>query len=852
MENPDDYQQRDQETRELGSNALKQSETSFYHRGNSAEATNKSGLYKAEGAKKSGSSSISNSLMTTASPLGKALSFVKKHQKGAIVGGGGLTGLVIGIVLLFGFIASHFLLTLQKDMLRYEDKSVSYVLKKAGDSLLSHAMCRSLSGSALVAAKCGVVNSGEGDTNTNGQPVEDPLDPMTSELDSLNFTNPAVDSALAGQGIDVNKSGGKLVGLEDANSGSPITYNELANPASSMATEASSALPVDKVGELTTMEPELQTDVQANFDPIPSDQSANPERDYEDSVSDVPSGGSIDPTAATEQNNVTKNESASNALDGQATADASNSVLSAADNAIANGGTESTAIKAADKAAGLDTLGKGLIITAIVGTFCSIDKAATNGALSRLTTITGDLIRSGTTLASVASEMTVGGSMSGQQISKVTSMFLGKSADASSKIPSVAQGSLSATQSAAWQRITGNPVDTNPNSPGYNPDISQAALPVQNAGGNIVNEFNKYLTLTGGSLVCDLVDNSITGHILSFLGVVATAGIDIGSLGSSDVAIAGASMTFSEFAKHYLVPKIVQYFTPVAVNGLESAVQMMNNADAGSNLMFNLFAQRLGGSPLNTSTASALAQKGGALQQISQSHQSFFDRTLAFSNPSSLASRLLVDLPLSKIGMITSFLGDIVRAPLLLMHALGDLIGGAHVLALSTNTAPGEAYGFTQYGFNPNDITKYDPINNEYFLTHTSVTFDNNSQTLINLLGNPNNYPNGEVDPNTNDLFHCFAMPPSEIGNEIANMVVDPICGTMGNFDTTDLKPVGIQLNGVANMICVKLNAPSNLSADCQNTVSSFLSSNNVIKRYQQYVLDDQVAGYYASLMNGG
>ena len=818
-------------------------------------------LYHAEGGKSLAERGVVAAASLT--PYGKAIKFVSNHKKGIGFGGGGAIGFIIALVAFFGFLASYELVTIEKDLLRYEEKAVAYVVKKAANSIMSHMYCRGVTGSLSNSTGCVKPNASEGISEENGTQTEankatmaaQEQDPMTAEIDAFKFTDPQVSSALSQQGIQVQESGNQIK-FQDVNTGKLVTYDDLESP--DMVARFQTAIPDFNIGQMKAMRGMLTLDEGADWNPIPS-----PEDNAEDDVKADINGTAtneaqqLQEAQAEDETNGTNNSGGSQtATTNQQLTSEDNKILQAADTAIAEGEPEAVVIQRAEAAVAPD-LGNSLTITAIVSTLCSIASAASSSSLARIPTILSFLVRHSSTLLGFADEMKVPGKLSGKQIAATTNLFNGNtSVKSNSKYDSTLNdASMSFSQSASWQRISGNPVNTNKSSPGYNPDFTKSLLPLKNSGQSVVNSIDGFLRLAGGAFICSLLTNKIFSHVFGFMGIVATGTIDIASLGTAQIAIGAGTIAFSEVSQHVLIPEIVKYFTPVAINGLENSVQWMNNADAGTNIAFNMYAQRLGGVPMSSTQAADLYSKGVQLANVEESHKPFLTRTFSFSDPSSLVSRLAVKLPLSQLGIINSIIGDIIRMPSLLFHSFGALIGGKALAAQVTD--PGAPYDITQYGFTSSEITKYDPVTNEYFLFHTQISYKKASATLIQLLGNPNNYPNGSYDTNQSDLLHCFALSPySPNGQQSSQLWIqqsdqsapDPICGTMGNL-STDTAPVDISASGVAaNVVCPALGYPGDQK--CISMATSVLSEGDVINRYRQYILDDEVTNYISAFQS--
>ncbi len=804
---------------------LNKSEQSFYrHDPKGSDALSKNGLYKAEGAKSSAAHGLTTA--TNLTPWARAIRFAGQHKKGAAIGGGGATGLIIGILTLFGFIAAHELQTIEQDMLRYEDKAFSYVEKKAANKILQKMACRS--GAAL----SGCAKAVEGEPSP-----ESDTDPMAEEIDKFNFTDPNVETGLANQDIGVNTEGGKFSGLTDLNTGEPISASEFDN--TDMIDRFQTAIPQWDVGQEIADRPLMTDDLSATFDVITSPEESDPNKAVEDGIAGDVSPQELADAVAEDENkpssqSTTPAEQQQLAAD-QALTDTNNSLLQEADKGILNGESESQIL---DKAEGSVDL-TAATAPQIIGDVCSVKQAATEASKTRIPKIIGFLVRHSTTLISLADEMKVGGSMSGSQISKITGLFNGESNSSLAK--SDPYSSLPFNRSAAWQRIEGNTPNTNTTSSSYNPDMSSSLKPTVIAGTYVVNSVDSLLNHIGlNGYTCGAFTNT---KIQGFLGLVQIVSGGI-SAELSTLIIGAVGITVQEFLQHQVIPAILKYFTPIAMDGLESSVQWMNNADAGSNLAINMFAQRLGGKPLSNGSATAMYNRGTQLQEIAQKQKSFFSRTFSFSNPDSLFSRLLVHLPLSRLGIIDSMFNEIINSPLALIHAIASIVEGPKVYA-ATQTNPGQPYDITQYGFDNSEINKYDPIINEHYLLHTIISYKNKSNTLIALLGNPNNYPNGTNDPSTTDVLHCFTQVYSSALNETAP---DPICGSMGNYDSAVAQtPIGT--SQIAVSFCEQL-APGDPKCLGRMLKTLSLGYPDLITHFRQYILDDEVTGYYSSLMN--
>ncbi len=825
----------DDESRE----SLKKSEQSFYHKEGQKETPGKEGLADAE---KKGSGLAATAgfyALESVTPLGKVAATLSKHKKGAIIGGGGIASVIVLFVTFFGFIVSHELVTIEQDLLGYEDKAVRYIEGKASKQIMKRIMCNHET--ASLSPGCNKIKSAED--------PQDSTDPMDEAVNNFNINDPAIENGLKAQGISIEKdANGNFVGFKDDNTGQLITTDDLNDPA--MMARFENAIPEWGVGQEEIFRSLMQNDVPGTtFDVVGSSED-NAKEDVQSAVE-----GTDNNTLQLEEANAEDNEQlpknptpteSSNYQLNQDSTQGTNKLLQTAENDIKAGDSEATTISDAENS----LLGgaKSFFLITAINSACTVYKAAENGNISRIPKIIDFLVRHATTVISLADELKNPGTMSGKQISQITSLFNGDPKySASSKNAIQRESALPFDRSAAWMRITGqsSSINTNPNSPSYTPDISQSALPTKNAGQIVMSRLSSFMKYSGGSLLCTALSSPIGTLVSVGLGGYQLFS-DIFSGGTTQLAYLALSVGIMETLKNDVVPLVIKYFTPVVLSGVEDSVQWMNNADAGANLAFNMYSQRIGGEPLSNQQATALNTQASNAIQLAQAHKSFFQRTFAFSNPDSIISRLIVNLPLSKLGTINMIITDILRSPLLLIHNIGSILEGPRVFAATTTTNPGQAYNFTQYGFPNNDMTKYDPLNNEAYLLHTSISYQGHSNTLINLLGNPNNYPQASYDNSSDDILHCFAPSLNSLVSAFNESSNNNICGSMGNFDTTDLSPQPIGIINVARSFCDQL--IGNDSSSCVQTMESMPQLNDIVTRFRQYLLDTEVMSNYTAL----
>ena len=217
-------------------------------------------------------------------------------------------------------------------------------------------------------------------------------------------------------------------------------------------------------------------------------------------------------------------------------------------------------------------------------------------------------------------------------------------------------------------------------------------------------------------------------------------------------------MGFQGFVKYVATPYIIKYFTPVGLSGTESGASWMNNADAGSNLMFNNYTKRIGGEPLNKTQESKLVAQSTTAQNIAYASLPLQDRLFSFSDPRSLVSSLALSLPMGRFQLVSDIANYFVSFPKILTHVMSAVLFSNHVFASTTPINPGATYDITQYGFTPNQLNNlYNPVSNEQYL-YSDVSYNGETASRISLLGNPVDYPGASTDGNPNDILHCFTQ----------------------------------------------------------------------------------------------
>lgn len=790
----------------------------------------------------------------------------RNRGKGLAIGGG-TGGVIIALVFGFGSLVSLEIETIAKDLLKYEAKAEQSIEDKAARKIMSEIFCRRLAGdgiynqAALTGAGCQNKNQGSDDEDSESeQAAEDDL-PLAKNLDEFDFTDPSISEALSNQGITVNVKDGNFAGLTDDTTGQAITADDIANDDALFA-RIENAIPEWSAGQLTDFRNLMIEHVGATFDPATNDPNQNADEEVDDDVLDGNNG--TDPTSLPDDGFSNEQPTPTQAgegayqqavTEGGALGDAIEVV-----NKDLSSGTKTGAQAIADgKSAFASKLGSAAFISSVVAAGCSAFNAANHASTNRSPTIMKLLTRHFTTVISLASEIS-SGNANGKEVGQLVQLFNGDGTnqDYTGKGPPP-ESSQTFSNSAAWQRVIGNSPNTDPTSSGYNPDIETADLPNQNTGNRIVNDIDNVMRPVGGTFICAAEGNRWLGGVVNtFVGGLQFFADDF-SLGTAQILIAGGVYELQNYLQNDVVPDILNYFTPVGLFGHEDSVQWMDNADAGGNLAFNDYSRRLGGEPLTNKEADSELPEEDATQADAENATPWFNRVLSPSNPSSVLARVVVSLPLTRVGAIfdaENFFSNLPRE----IGGNFASIFNSKVSAATPAENPGVPYGLTQYGFLDSDISPYDPIANEQYL-NTTITYNGKTESRIDLLGDPNNYPNGEEDPSSTDILHCFTDSSEDGQSPSSNYTIgnnDPsgICQGEGNYDYVDDPPC--TAGSTSDNLCTPDMSDSNVAISYCMTLSgsdspaclAYMTNiiNDDLAHFREYLLDTQVMDNYTSL----
>lgn len=794
----------------------------------SSSAESSTALSQAEKLGKGYSAPVNKSISKSKNILGTIFQGAKNHPKTV---GIGMVGGILGTIVLIGafFLATYKLTSIASTLLRYESKIERRVEDKVAQKIFQKIIDK-------------VKTKNNPQQEEEAKTAEAEGETITSDIETFNITDPQIIEDLAKAGVTVElDNAGNFVGLKNA-SGQDITEEVATNE--ELFNNIAENLPEWDAGQVTLFRNLMTDHAGSTFDPIPPDTPEDKvQQTFEDDVAgtEAPSS-SLTPQESDKEPsaNDTNPQDALSAAQGTDVGGQVGAAVNAASQAAESGASTPSAL-----AKGVSTL-KGaftdpIFLAGFASMLCSVEKSVAKASSHRVPTISDLLIRHATSLLSVADEQKSGALSSGQA-GKIAQIFSGDSSIKPTKSDPRPEASLPFNDSATWQEATGGTVNTNPKSSSYTPGIQSSALPTENAGSHIVNEINTLLKFSGGEITCKVLTSPFGFIAQTFAGIIQIAG-DIGSFGTSQAVFSAAIISGQQFVNNVVLPDLLEYFTPIGLNGGEDAVQWLNNSGAGMNLAFNDYARRLGAEPVANTEANQQFAEATSADNLANQQESLSNRLFAFSNPNSLFSKLAIDLPIGFDASITHFSRIFLQLPTIVIHDFATIFAGKFTFAQSPIVNPGQGYDITQYTFTNNELNNwYDPISNEQYL-FSNVSADGKSIERINALGNPNTYVESQTgDTNYNDLLHCFVD-----SYTILQTVpgANNNCGDIGIYDSAQQPYNNLPTNQtVVNIYCNALGNPSNCSSIVQPQI------NNDLERFRQYLIDLQVVKNYVSLTN--
>jgi hypothetical protein len=763
--------------------------------------------------------------------LGTIAGMIGNHKRGFAIGGG-ISGAIISLVVVgFGFIATHALLTFEADLVKFATSEEQHFVKKADQSLMKHLACR------VMPSTCKNANdpADPADEKDSGNPNDiAEQDPLAQEMDTFSFDSPTVSSALANQGIEVKTNPDGSITMTDTTTNTPVTADDIANNSGAIADRLQTALPEWDVDQMNFVDL-MESHAGADFGGVPVTDESNTPKAIEDDITEGNTGtNAIDTSVEPNGNNKSVPTPDETSQAGQL-----GNAIDITDRALAAGEGASQATQAGvDALTGASEAAHAISITGALTIACTLKNELVTAAKDRIPQIISLLIRHGAVLLSLADQL-----KSGHITAKIVNSAMQMLDGNPNAKPTKAQkgtandDTLPATASSTWQAAIENPKAS------LSPGMLASALPTANAGTRIVMDLNN---IFGVNIACKALTSPFGILIQGAIGIGQIA-MDIGSLGAAQVAIITANLAAIGTLQYVVMPQALQYFSLAGLSGAENSVQFMNNSGAGLTLGSIDQSRSLGGMPLSPAQAATIAGEATQEERVAEANLPWTQRVLSINNPDSLVSNIALDMPIS-LSQMTSKVGSyFMQLPGDLMHTIGSIFSGRFVFALTTNQDPGSFYSATEYGFTDGQVDQYDPVANEQYL-YTDIPGSNPAVTRIAALGNPSNdtYSSSageEVDssgsPVTNDLLHCFIDGYTQL-QEGSTPNIDNNCGDMGNYDATT-PPASLPNNQTVIQIYGQYSSDN---SDITQTVNK----NDDFNRFRQYILDTDIMNNYMEL----
>ena len=453
--------------------------------------------------------------------------------------------------------------------------------------------------------------------------------------------------------------------------------------------------------------------------------------------------------------------------------DANGAVQAAKDNFAATG-SKTSAIRAGTAKFMFDNA-KVLGITGIIAGICSLQQMANDAANTGYIDRTMQLIRNGNVLFTQMAQLYTGHGLDMNKLGQTMAQFNGDSTASKDSLDRKGWD-----QSAAAQRITGQPVDTQETlasgkaNPNFTPDLSEASNPDGFMLQKVVDHVNALFSfIPGVNLVCAAV-TSVAGVIFGGIEFIAEA---ISTAGVGDAVVLALKTAAMLALQLVVIPKVLAAAANLAITGTENSVDFFNNADAGALLSAQDYQRSYGGRQISDNEQIALVDESKQEQiQVAQA-KGWFYRILDLNNIHSVASNVLMKVPTSTYSAVAA----LTNMPTRFTASLGVIFFGSFRPAYAATPASINPYKFQFYGFTQAEIDKYpDPIANEEYLAAQvpgQPAPADGGKTRLSVLGNSSTYtPADGDDPNTADLMHCFV-------NKFrapADLQTDPICSNIG------------------------------------------------------------------------
>ncbi|HKR82333.1 MAG TPA: hypothetical protein VJR27_05055 [Candidatus Saccharimonadales bacterium] len=781
-----------------------------------------------------------------AQKLGNALRGNKKRQ-------GGIAALVLSIVLVFfvGGELPHELNAISKTLQREEAKVAQQMEQKlsnkVGAAIVNKALQKGSSASEKAASQADADKA-----KADGRQVAEAINDLA--INENIFQKFMADADLH---LQFNGSG-DLIDVLDGN-GKSVPRNTLSeNP--DFLKFLDEAWGID---QMEGFRPNMMFDSGTSFNVFPEDGSkdADPKRTLNEAIEKGASAEEI-AQAKSETNKTPPDESAPPAdKTSFQNTDQNSKVLQDGIDA-ANKTFEETGDAAKANAAGvkasmsdLDTLNNKLFWAGIATEGCTLEQETVKAADSRVAKILILLARAGLSdIVSLSSELNAG-KLSSKTVNTVMKTFQSDPSILTNSDGTKPEAGLPFTRSAAWHRVTGTTVDLNPKSPYYTPDISDAARPTRKAGSNIADGIQKAMNSVGLNYGCAALTSKAGVFIQTGANLVQIVS-NLGDFGATQVAVAAGSLALLETFNRVIMPPVIDYFTNTSITGTNPAVQKINNGDAGLDFAYSNWGRRLGGLPQTNDATQVLRDNATKAVVRRENMQPWTYRTFALDNPSSLASKLLMQVPLGTQATLAGIAHWMTSFPFTVAHQIASIFTSPKLFAagVTSNSGCVDAYCIITHAYGNSVIDQYDSVQNESYL-FGNVSYGGKTVRKIDALGNPNTYQDGPSgDSNNDDLLHCFVDPHSML-IYIADGTNDAArknCGTIGSYDMNFDDPTKWPtMDTIAGIYCKAL-VGSDTDSSCKSAVTAQMDTksdnDNELMRYCVYLGTAQVTKTFKSM----
>jgi hypothetical protein len=783
-------------------------------------------------------------------------------QKGAKSkkGQGGIVGVLAAVVLMFGISSSftHELKFIGKMIQQEEAKVATEMEQKMSSRVLDNIVQRALKNSTSAAEKAAAKQAAQ-QASEEGRTVAETVDTFKVNEE---LWQKFMEKANLHMTFNAN---GDLTGILDS-TGKNVANDVLKNNAS-FERFLSEAWGVDQI---EGFRPSMEFDSGTSFNVFPEDGSKdeNPKKTLNDAVKNGASAEEI-AQAQSEENKTPPDENASEA-DRQSyqSAEERAGVLEAGiEAAEKNFEQTNDAVKANEAGvkasmSKFDSLNNKLFWAGIATEACTLEQETVKAADSRVATILTLLARAGVSNILSLGDEIVRGKVSSKTVNTVMLTLQGNSdllkqwisESKTNKDAIEPQGAMPFTRAAGWHRVTHQTVDSNPKSPYYTPDISDAARPTRKAGSDIADNIQRGMNAVGANFACAAL-TSKAGVFIQIGAGAAQIISNIGDFGATQLAVLAGSTALIETLNRVVMPQVIAYFTNTSVTGTNEPVQNINNGDAGIDFSYSNWGRRLGGVPQTNASTKKLRENAANAVAMRQQRQPWVQRTFAMDNPNSLAAKLMMQIPLGTQATFASMASWFTTFPSGIAHQISSIFTPKTLFA----DGPGgcvDAYCITAHALPDSIIDQYDPVENESYL-FSKISYGGKDVRRIDALGNINTYQDGPAgDSNNDDLMHCFVDPHPMLMNlsDGTNDAARKNCGSIGsydmNYDDPNSRPT---VDTVAGIYCKAL-VDNYDDGGCRSSVKGQMDTksevDNEFYRYAVYLGTTQVTKTLKSMQS--